>query len=229
MKINHFDIDNGVAGFSQGDYQLKRHAHFPIEIVYSLSGQLNIGTDRHQYTNIQSAIINSNVPHTFSCLNGECQLYFIDPTSHAGKNILKTYLSQGEDMVLNNMIDLDHFKEAYIFPSETKNTDAGNLDSRVQQCINWIKENYSIEGINIAMLSDIVFLSKDRLAHLFKKQVGISIHQYILWRKIEMAIKHGIEGHSLTDCAYSSGFADSSHFIKTFQKMFGIYPSFALK
>jgi AraC-like DNA-binding protein len=229
MHINHFDIDNGVAGFSQKDYQLKRHAHFPIEVVFTLSGQVSISTDVHPYTNIQSAIINSNVPHTFSCLNGECQLYFIDPTSHAGKDILRRYLSQGEDMVLIDMADPEQFKENHILAFVNQHSGSGDLDSRVQRCMDWIKANYSVDGINISMLSEIVFLSESRLAHLFKKQVGISVHQYILWKKVEMAIKHAMEGFSLTDCAYSSGFADSSHFIKTFQQMFGIYPSFAIK
>jgi AraC-like DNA-binding protein len=229
MHINHFDTDNGVAGFSQKDYRLKRHAHFPIEVAFALSGQLSIGTDIHQYTNIQSAIINSNVPHTFSCINGECQLYFIDPTSHTGKDILKCYLAGGEDFVLIDTVESTQFKENHILASKNKYAGLSEMDCRVQRSLDWIKANYSIEGINVSMLSEIVFLSESRLAHLFKKQVGISIHQYILWRKVEMAIKHATEGFSLTDSAYSSGFADSSHFIKTFQKMFGIYPSFAIK
>jgi len=229
MHINYFDIDNGVAGFSQKDYQLKRHAHFPIEVAFTLSGQLSIGTDLHQYTNIQCAIINSNVPHTFSCRNGECQLYFIDPTSYAGRDILKCYLSKGEDMVLIDKAATEQFKENHILAFENHPAGLTDMDGRVQRCMDWIKANYSVEGINISMLSEIVFLSESRLAHLFKKHVGISVHQYILWKKIEMAVKRATEGFSLTDCAYTSGFADSSHFIKTFQKMFGIYPSFAIK
>ncbi len=228
MHINHFDIDNGVAGFSQKDYQLKRHAHFPIEVVFKLSGQVIINTDTHQYPNIDSAIINSNVSHTFSC-SGECQLYFIDPTSYAGKEISNRYLSQGEDMVLIDTGGLKEFEQKHILSLRNQNSALRDIDPRVQRCMDWIKANYSVPGINISMLSETVFLSEGRLAHLFKEEVGISVHQYILWKKIEMALKHATEGFSLTDCAYSSGFADSSHFIKTFQQMFGIYPSFAIK
>ena len=228
MHINYFDSNNGVAGFSQKNYQLKRHAHFPIEVAFSLSGQLTIETDTHRYANIQSAIINSNVPHTFSCLNSECQLYFIDPVSFVGKHILTSFLSRNEDILIDQ-VQVEPFRENHILAFENQQLALNGIDSRVQRCLDWIKENYSTDGINIAMLSEIVFLSESRLSHLFKKQVGTSVHQYILWRKIEMAIKHALEGFSLTDCAYSSGFADSSHFIKTFQKMFGIYPSFAVK
>jgi AraC-like DNA-binding protein len=226
LHINYIDTDNGVAGFSQKNYRLKRHAHFPIEVVFTLSGDLNIGTDTHQYKNIQSAVIDSNVPHTFNCLNGECLLYFIDPSSYAGKNISKYYLNGGQDLIAVNIVEVEHFKKKYI---ENRHPGTNNMDSRVQSCLDWIKKNYATEGINIAMICQIVYLSESRLAHLFKKQVGISVHQYILWKKVEMAVKHAMEGSPLTECAYSSGFADSSHFIKTFQKMFGIYPSFAVK
>lgn len=226
--INYINTNNGVAGFSQKDYQLKRHAHFPIEVAFALSGQLAIETDTHQYANIQSAIINSNVPHTFSCLNGECQLYFIDPVSYVGKNILKSYLGHNKDILIDR-VEIELFKENDILAFENQDLVLTDMDCRIQCCLDWINSNYSTDGINITMLSEIVFLSESRLSHLFKKHVGTSVHQYILWKKTEMAMKHALEGFSLTDCAYSSGFADSSHFIKTFQKMFGIYPSFATK
>ncbi|MGF6848981.1 AraC-like DNA-binding protein [Chitinophaga sp. W3I9] len=222
------DLNSGVAGFSQKDYQLKRHAHFPIEVAFSLSGQLTIETDTHKYANIQSAIINSNVPHTFSCLNSECQLYFINPVSYTGKNILKSYLSQNEDILIDP-VEIEFFRENHILAFENKNLALNDMDSRIQRILDWIKANYATDRINIARLAEVAFLSESRLSHLFKKEVGTSINQYILWKKIEMAIKHALEGASLTKCAYSSGFADSSHFIKTFQKMFGIYPSFAIK
>jgi AraC-like DNA-binding protein len=44
-----------------------------------------------------------------------------------------------------------------------------------------------------------------------------------------MAIKLYTEGSSVTDCAYSCGFADPSHLNKTFKKMFGIYRTFENK
>lgn len=228
MNVNYIDTDNGVAGFSQKNYQLKRHAHFPVEVAFALSGHLHIETDNRRYANIQSAIIHSNVPHTFSCLNGECQLYFVDPTSYAGRDIVNCYLGT-KDIVLIDGIDAGHFREKHLIRSGKPRSGTTAMDNRVERCLEWIKANFSIEGANIAMLSELVFLSESRLAHLFRQQVGISVHQYILWKKVEMAVKRAMEGFSLTDCAYDSGFADSSHFIKTFQKMFGIYPSFAVK
>jgi AraC-like DNA-binding protein len=229
MAINYFDIENGVFGYSQKDYQLKRHSHFPIEVVFTLSGQLSIDTHNHQYTNIQAAIINSKVPHTFNCLNSACQLYFIEPTSLAGKHILRSFFSRDEEMVLMDGVEAEYFKDEHIFAYRKHHVHLKPLDDRIQICLDWIKANYSVQNIQLSMLSEIAFLSESRLAHLFKEQIGIPVHQYILWKKIEMAIKQFMEGSSLTDCAYSSGFADPSHLNKTFKKMFGVYPSFERK
>lgn len=228
MSTNFIDIDNGVAGFSQKDYQLKRHAHFPIEVIFTLSGELHIDTDIHQFRNIQSAIIRSNVPHTFR-LNGECQLYFVDPTSNPGQHISRHFFGEAKDIVFIDDVNPEYFTANHILPFQNQTPNLTDIDDRIQRCLHWIKTNFASEGINMSTLSQIVFLSESRLAHLFKHQVGISVHQYILWKKVEMAVKRALDGFSLTDCAYDAGFADSSHFIKTFQKMFGIYPSFAIK
>ncbi|MDL5514902.1 AraC family transcriptional regulator [Arenibacter sp. M-2] len=226
MPIKYFDIKNGIISFSQKDYSLARHRHFPIEVAFAISGQLHIRTDNQQYTNVQSVIINSNVPHIFNCENSECQLYFIDPTSNAGIQLSKYFLPKGEDIVVNTITSIEIFKEKYIYGLD-EDYPFCERDDRVKSCLSWIDDNYSKEGIKLSMISENVFLSESRIAHLFKKQIGISIHQYILWKKIESAIKRYIEGASLTECAYSFGFSDSSHFNKTFQKMFGIYPSFS--
>ncbi|HEX5553771.1 MAG TPA: hypothetical protein VFX43_11040 [Chitinophagaceae bacterium] len=159
MPINYFDIKNGVIAYSQKNYQLKRHGYFPIEVVFALSGQVNIVTDKHQYTNIQSAIINSNAPHTFSCLNGACQLYFIDPTSYAGRHVLTCYRFNNDNLALLNNIEVDCFKEKHILPFEKYNKYFGEIDSRVQRCMDWINENYAKEGINMAMIAENTFLS----------------------------------------------------------------------
>lgn len=232
MPINYFNIENGVAGFSQKNYHTEPHAHFSIEVAFALSGSLHISTVNHEYPDIQAAIIGSNVLHTFSCLDGECQLYFIDPTATIVEQLMKDYPIESNNLVVLDPIEAEKFKEKsnfiacethpLFFPTK-------NRDERIQKCLDWIEANITEEGINITMLSEKLFLSESRLAHLFKEQMGISIHQYILWKKIGTAVNKSLEGYSLTECAHFSGFTDSSHFNKTFKKMFGVNPFFALK
>ncbi len=55
----------------------------------------------------------------------------------------------------------------------------GDRDDRIRKCLDWIEENHAVEGISVSVISEELFLSESRLAHLFKENVGISIHQYI--------------------------------------------------
>jgi AraC-like DNA-binding protein len=232
MPITCFSTQNGVAVFSQRDYQTKAHAHFSIELVFSLSGSITIGTTRRQYSKIDAAIISSNIKHTFNCLNGECQLYFIDPTAAIGEQLLRDYQVEDQDLLILDTTEAENLKaklDSTLSQSPPLSLKPERLDDRIRKCLDWIQENHALAGINLSALSDVLFLSESRLAHLFKEQVGISIHQYILWKKIEAAAKKSLGGSSLTECAHFAGFADSSHFNKTFKKMFGVKPFFALK
>jgi AraC-like DNA-binding protein len=142
---------------------------------------------------------------------------------------LKTYFSHGENIRLISKYDAREFKEKHILAIENDPSASDKFDERVQRCLDWIDNQYSMQDVSISMLSKIAFLSESRLTHLFREQVGTPIRQYILWKRVEMALKKSLEGFSLTESAHHSGFSDSSHFIRTFKKMFGIYPSFVNK
>lgn len=229
MPINYFDIEKGIAGFFQKNYEAKMHQHFSIEVAFALKGKIEIETAYQQYKAIQSAIIQSNVPHRFSCKKCECQLYFADPTSRTGEHLIRLYLPETKNILIPVPFDKATFREKLLAASPGQDILLKDRDSRVQHCLDFIDINSIRKDIHISILSSMVYLSESRLAHLFKDQVGISLQQYILWKKTERAINHSLEGFSLTQAAHYAGFSDSSHFNKTFKKMFGIYPSFIFK
>jgi AraC-like DNA-binding protein len=103
------------------------------------------------------------------------------------------------------------------------------IDSRISICLQTINTLVTDQKLTISQLSKASFLSESRLAHLFKKQLGISVHQCILWKKMLLAVLKSREGYSLTECAHHVGFSDSSHFNKVFYRMFGVNPFFVLK
>ncbi|MBL7699665.1 MAG: helix-turn-helix transcriptional regulator [Chitinophagaceae bacterium] len=230
MGIEKFDIEKGYAVFSKGRYSTGRHAHYAIEIVVSGEGCFSITTDEKKYENISGAIIPSNIPHSFSCVGSECDLLFVDPISESGRYIDRKFLLPSNNQILIQP-DLTGFYENGSFnltiPDQT--AFSSDIDHRIAKCLHAIESLATNNKLTLAELAKLSFLSESRLAHLFKQQLGISVHQCILWKKILLATAKSIEGYSITECAHYVGFADSSHFNKAFGKMFGINPFFVLK
>jgi AraC-like DNA-binding protein len=142
-------------------------------------------------------------------------------------------LASREDIIANSSdVNQSNIKKKFeLTPSlnVTKKRLTTEVDFRVLSCIQTIDSLVTDDNVTLTKLSRASFLSESRLSHLFKDQVGISIHQYILWKKILLAVSKSKEGYSLTECAHYAGFSDSSHFNKVFSKMFGVNPFFVLK
>ena len=78
----------------------------------------------------------------------------------------------------------------------------------------------------VQVLSEYTGLSASYLSRLFKKELGISISDYILEKKIEKSenlLKYS--DYSLVDIANYLAFSSQSHFIQTFKKAVGITPN----
>lgn len=51
---------------------------------------------------------------------------------------------------------------------------------------------------------------------LFKEETGVPVRQFLLWLRLNDAVKLIINGTSYTDAAYEAGFADAAHLTRTY-------------
>jgi len=99
------------------------------------------------------------------------------------------------------------------------------LDRRIERVLRMAQRPRG--SLSLKELAAAVCLSPDRLTHLFREQAGLSIKRYLLWAKIRRTVQQFSSGRrALTDIALDSGFADAAHMSRTFQRCFGLPPSF---
>lgn len=85
--------------------------------------------------------------------------------------------------------------------------------------------NHIHDRITLEELADYTHLSPGYLSRLFKKELGISVSNYICEKKIEKAqnlLK--FSDFSLIEIANYLAFSSQSHFIQTFKKLVGVTP-----
>lgn len=100
-----------------------------------------------------------------------------------------------------------------------------NLHSdSIQQVLDYIYKNIK-RNITLNEVADAVALSPAYLSRLFMKEMGMSLKDYILEKKIERAqnlLKYS--DISSTEIAQFLAFSSQSHFIATFKKIVGMTP-----
>ena len=81
------------------------------------------------------------------------------------------------------------------------------------------------ETITLDRIADELYLSKYYLAHLFRAETGMTIHQYITKKRLSACSSAILAGSSIPEACFSNGFRDYSAFYRAFRKEYGISPS----
>lgn len=96
------------------------------------------------------------------------------------------------------------------------------MDERVREVLELLRSLDEIPEDAAQRLSAAACLSQSRLSHLFKENVGISLHRYLAWEKMRKGYIHYGRCGSITEAAMRAGFDSPSHFAATCKRMFGI-------
>ncbi len=111
-------------------------------------------------------------------------------------------------------------KRAACSDSETQ----GGIEKLSRDAINYLNSHYT-EAIDLAMLSKRFHVSVSTLCHVFKKDFGITVKQYLMQKRLNAAKLYLSRGEKAEAVCEKVGFTNYSAFFRAYKKQFLTPPS----
>jgi AraC-like DNA-binding protein len=100
----------------------------------------------------------------------------------------------------------------------------GESPSMYESIVRFI-DTHLEENLSLDRLASEFYLSKYYIAHLFQETTGLSIHQYITKKRLQLYLGIIRDGASVTEAYNRCGFGDYSSFYRAFKKEYGLSPA----
>lgn len=223
------------------------------EIFILLGGDADFITEngREKMLPYTVAVIPKGCFHQFVVFSDECDyhravLQFDDgalgssPLKKRLSNAYTVYSNELKDLFLRlialceqrrekeeaNMLLRAFLIEATVYlPKDSeRGATASTFHPATYDAIDYIEANLSAP-MTVETIAGALNVSESYLAHVFKKDMNIPIHKYILEKKLVTANARIKNGARATEVAEALGFGDYSGFYRQYKKMFGLPPS----
>lgn len=210
------------------------HSHLAKHLIFSINNKFECKIENNIFF-CKGVCIDSNIPHTVNYDGDDLLVFLFDETSNMARELEKKYLKGfhfcmlKEELSLkvvnlwkNNSEDPKKMNEEILSACNIKSNTLLKYDDRVCKILDCISKMEGIYENTISILCNMVCLSRSRVSHLFKKQVGVSLSNYLIFEKMRKAYTYIAEGENITTASIKAGFCSSSHFSNVCKKMFGL-------
>lgn len=135
-----------------------------------------------------------------------------------------TYIQRVE--LCRDMKELQELERQMVlgYTEAVNNTRSNRYSLQIGNAISYIN-THLCDPLTVPDIAANVFLSANYLSGLFKKEIGMTIREYIMRRRIEEAsyfVRNGKE--QFADIAAFYQFCSQSHFVKCFHQVMGVTP-----
>ena len=96
-------------------------------------------------------------------------------------------------------------------------------DPLTEKILKYINAHFT-QNISIADISEHFYMDKYNFCHYFKKQVGVSAWNYIIFRRLNFCNELIKQNVSIDEASYRAGFRNYSNFFRLYKKYMRITP-----
>ena len=142
-------------------------------------------------------------------------------------NLLREEGCAAHCIVLTAHSDFEYARGALLFGAEPAQQEKEPEGSGyVRQAMDYIAAHYADEDISIAVIAEHLRVSEGHLSHVFKKQTGMTVTNYLTKTRIDAAMRMLTRDHvKVYEAAAAVGYKDVTYFSATFKKLTGLSPS----
>ena len=106
---------------------------------------------------------------------------------------------------------------------EQRNAAAGSSQDISRSILSYIDEHLD-EDLSLQKLADALYLNKYYISHIFKEDIGMPIHQYIVKKRVLACHDAITRGDKITEVWRTFGFSDYSSFYRAFKAEYKLSP-----
>ena len=208
------------------------HSHLAVHFIAGLDGPVHCVVSGDSF-DADAVFIASDVVHTAYAETGDMLVFLFDTAGSIAEEAQKQYLC-GRPYFCGDKETVEKLREIWKNnpPAQADSLitqllgldTVGNTlrDERISQVLEYLRSLDEVPEDITAQLCAKVCLSPSRLSHLFKENVGISLHRYLAMDKMRKGYIHFQKYGIITEASMRAGFDSPSHFAATCKRMFGI-------
>jgi AraC-like DNA-binding protein len=222
---------------------VQTHAHHAIQISLAMDRGFHIRAEGWAAPReSRGMVVMPDRRHSFDGVGASIATMFVEPNSRNGAALRDRFA--GFDVAL--LSDEETFAAVQHLQAQYKRAAddallaqyaqgaicriAGNPvlapsdDPRITAALAWMRARLGTR-IRLEDVASAVNLSPGRFRHLFVDQTGTSLRAWLLWARVDAAVKSAFQGRSWTEAAHEAGFSDAAHLTRTCRRTFGLAPT----